>query len=238
MIAAAIPDLSERRIEPELMDSPSLDHARHLGALDALARVNAVSLTTNRVWSEVARLARDERRTVRVLDVACGGGDVLLRLARRALRNDVSLALHGCDTSPVALERARSGGGDALGIRLSRLDVLSGDLPAGYDLVCSSLFLHHLEPADAVGVLTTMAGVAERVLLVQDLRRTRLGYLLAWAGLGVLTRSDVARHDGLVSVAAALTLPEVRRLCAEAGLEGARVTRCWPQRFLLRWARQ
>jgi len=38
-----MPDLTERRLEAELMDSPALERARHLDALDALARVNRVS---------------------------------------------------------------------------------------------------------------------------------------------------------------------------------------------------
>jgi len=230
-----LPDLRDRRVEPELMDAPELDRARHLDALEALGRVNAVSLAAGRVWTEVDRLARAGKRPVRVLDVACGGGDVLLSLARRARRRSIDIELHGCDVSGVALERARFRGGDALGVSFVERDVLSDDLPRGFDVVCCSLFLHHLQHGQAVRLLMAMAASTDGVLLVQDLRRTRVGYLFAWAGLGVLTSSDVARHDGLVSVAAALTLVEVQRLCDDAGLRGASVRRCWPQRFLVRW---
>jgi hypothetical protein len=83
-----------------------------------------------------------------------------------------------------------------------------------------------------------MARAAERLLLVQDLRRTRLGYILAWATLRVLTTSDVARTDGPTSVRAAFTVAEARRLTERAGLEGAEVSRCWPERFTIRWARR
>jgi SAM-dependent methyltransferase len=219
------------------MDSPSLDRARHLEALEALGRINAVSLASGRVWAEILRVARSARDPVRVLDVACGGGDVLLELARRASRAGVSVDLHGCDRSPVALGRARARGGEALDIRFSQMDVLAGPLPSGHDVVCSSLFLHHLTRAQAVDLLGAMAGATDRVLLVQDLRRTRLGYFFARLGLGVLTRSSVARHDGLVSVRAALTVAEAGALCSEAGLEGAEVRPCWPQRFTARWER-
>lgn len=232
-----LPDLTERRVGQELMDSPALDRDHHLGALEALARVNRVSLSLGRTWREVATLAREGRRPVRVLDVACGGGDVLIGLARRAGAAGTEVELHGCDLSPVALDRARARGGDELGIRFSRLDVLREPLPTGYDVVCSSLFLHHLEREEAVRLLSAMSAATVRVLHVQDLRRTRLGYLLAWAGLNLMTRSEVARHDGLVSVAAALTLDEARSLCREVGLDGAEVRPCWPQRYLLRWLR-
>lgn len=232
----AIPDLSRRRVEPELMDSPALDRRRHVGALEALARVNAVSFSGRRVWAEVRRLARQGIRPVRVLDVACGGGDVLLDVAGRARRADVEVDLRGLDVSPVALDRAREAAG-ALGVRFDLRDALREPLP-GADVVCSSLFLHHLERDEAIELLRSMAEATERVLLLQDLRRTRLGYLFAWAGLGLLTRSEVARHDGLISVAAALTLPEVESLRRDAGLDGTEIEPCWPQRFTLRWERR
>jgi len=219
------------------MDAPALDRIRHLDALDALDRVNRVSLSDGRVWTEIVRLARNGVRPVRVLDVACGGGDVLLRVARRAMRAGVDVELHGCDLSPVALERARCRGGDAMGVTFHELDVSGVPLPRGHHLMCSSLFLHHLSWEGAARLLGAMAAASERVVLVQDLRRTRLGHLFARIGLGVLTHSDVARHDGLVSVAAAFTLVEAKALCREAGLESAEVSACWPQRFTLRWVR-
>jgi SAM-dependent methyltransferase len=232
---AGVPDLTERRLAVELMDSPGLDRERHLEALDALARVNAVSLSAGRLWSEIARLGRAGVRPVRVLDVACGGGDMLAALARRSRRRGVDVELHGCDLNPVALERARAGAGGRLGVTFQTLDVVDDPLPTGFDVVCTSLFLHHLEHRNAVRLLGAMARAARRLVFVQDLRRTRLGHVFARVGLQVLTRSDVARHDGLVSVEAAFTTEEAEALCREAGLAGARVSTCWPQRLTIRW---
>ncbi len=235
----ALPDLAVRFQQPELMDAPGLDPARHLHALQALERVNRVSLTAARVWAEVRALAREGVRPVRVLDVACGGGDVLLDVARRARRHGVDVDLCGCDSSEVALERARVRAvADGLSTtRFLSVDVLREEIPGPHDVVCSSLFLHHLSRAEAVSLLRAMALVSQRVLLVQDLRRSRLGYAFAWIGLHVLTTSDVARFDGPVSVRAAYTLKEARALAADAGLEGAVVGACWPERLTIRWAR-
>jgi hypothetical protein len=113
-------------------------------------------------------------------------------------------------------------------------DVLVGELPEGFDLVCSSLFLHHLSNQEAVALLRNMA-VAGRAVLVQDLLRTRIGFLMALATVRVVTRSRIVRVDGPRSVRAAFTPSEVRALAAEAGLEGARLEACWPERFILKW---
>ncbi len=242
-MAAWVPDLSVRRREPELMDTLGLDPALHEQALDALARVNRVSLASARAWRELERLARDGRRPLRVLDVACGGGDVIVDLAARARRQDLPVELTGIDVSPVAIDRARRRARQRLGdersaasVRFHEIDAFAGPV-AGADLVLCTLFLHHLSQADAVRLLRSLAQASERVLLLQDLRRTSVGYALAWLGLHVLTRSPVARSDGLTSVRSAFTLAEVRRLASEAGLAHVELETCWPQRFTLRWER-
>ena len=74
-------------------------------------------------------------------------------------------------------------------------------------------------------------------LLIQDLRRTRLGYRFAWWGLRVLSSSSVARVDGPLSVRAGFTMEEAIDLAQRAGLDGAGVAPTWPQRFRLDWSR-
>lgn len=235
--ALHVPDLGVRRLEPELMDGPGLAVERHRSALAALGRVNGISLAAGRVWADVRRLHREGRRPVRVLDVACGGGDVLRRVALRAGRGGVPVEVHGCDVSPVALEAARRALAGVRGARFFELDAERDGLPDGYDLMCCSLFLHHLTERSAARLLRDMSVATRRSLLVQDLRRSRFGWVLAWVGLHVLTRSDVARSDGLTSVAGAFTLAEATALARAAGLEGAEIRPCWPQRYTIRWSR-
>jgi SAM-dependent methyltransferase len=234
-----LPDLTRRVRLPEIMDQPGLDAARHAHALDALQRVNRLSLTAGRIWREVRGLAREGVRPVRVLDVACGDGDVLVAVHRRARRSGVEVALTGCDVSPLALAKARArAAGEGTSGCFVEADVLQDELPGTHDLTTSSLFLHHLEDREAVALLARMARAAERLLLVPDLRRTRLGYILAWGALRVLTTSDVARRDGPASVRAAFTTVEARDLAAKAGLRGVQVGPCWPERFTIRWVRE
>ena len=219
------------------MDDPALDAGRHARALDALRTVNLVSGTAGRVWREIGRLGSDGERPLRVLDVACGGGDVVVALARRAARAGVPLEVHGCDRSAAALAYARERAArQGVAATFFELDVLGDPVPGGYDLACTSLFLHHLTERQAIALLAGMARAADAIF-VQDLRRTRLGWALALGALHALTRSDVARMDGPRSVAAAFTADEAKALAREAGLAGARVRRCWPQRWALSWRR-
>jgi 2-polyprenyl-3-methyl-5-hydroxy-6-metoxy-1,4-benzoquinol methylase len=219
------------------MDDPTLDVREHRHALRTLALVNRLSLAARRVWRDVVALHHEGVSPVRVLDVACGGGDVLAALARRAQRAGIEVALAGCDVSEVALEEALRRVERAGRAQLLRLNVVEGDLPAMYDLVCCSLFLHHLTDADAATLLRRMACASVHRMLVQDLRRTLVGEALAWTTLRIATTSRVARADGPASVRAAFTLEEARELCVAADLVGAEVRACWPQRFSIRWRR-
>jgi SAM-dependent methyltransferase len=230
-----ISPLQTRVLQPELMDDPDLDPRLHRQALHALRRVNAVSRTSVRIWGAVRELARESGRPLRVLDVGCGGGDALIDLGRRARRAGVGVELHGLDMSGTALREARERAeGAGLTLGLHRVDVLEGEIPAGFDLVTSTLFLHHLETEEAVALLARL-GAASRAGLVQDLLRTRLGYALAWTGLRLLSRSPVAHVDGPRSVEAGFTMAEADGLARGAGLTRHRVRRAWPERFVLSW---
>ena len=103
-------------------------------------------------------------------------------------------------------------------------------------IVFSTLFLHHLSEDHAVSFLRRMADAASRLVVVLDLERTRQGYLLAYAGVRLLTTSDVARFDGPASVRAAFTREEAQALARSAGLDMV-VRGCWLQRYSLTWAK-
>lgn len=228
-----------RRLQPELMDQPDLDIREHRHALAALGRGNAVSRSVATLWPAIARAASVAARPIRILDLACGGGHVVVGLARRAARTGVPAEVCGCDISPVAIEYARalSGQSGVRHVQFTQLDAAGGLLPTGFDVVLCSLFLHHLEDDEAERVLRRMKDAARALMLVSDLRRTHLGYSFAWVGCRLLSRSRVFHVDGTRSVEAAFTTKEAQAMAARAGLAGARVTERWPQRWLLTWYR-
>lgn len=230
--------LAHRQLEGELMDDPAIDDRTHRTALRGLARINAASRTAAALWPRIARIAaarRGERLTL--LDIATGGGDVAIALARRARREGLDLQVEACDISPTALRYAAEAAARAgASVRFFALDAVAEALPAHYDIVTSTLFLHHLTDDEIVALLAKLA-IQTDDLIISDLIRSRTGYGLAYLGTRLLSSSRVVREDGLRSVRAALSLAEAHRLADDAGLEGVRFTRHWPSRFMLTWAR-
>jgi 2-polyprenyl-3-methyl-5-hydroxy-6-metoxy-1,4-benzoquinol methylase len=231
--------LGRRRCQPEIMDQPGLDPAAHVRALRGLARIKWFSASDRILWRPIAALAgRTPGRPLRVLDVATGGGDVPIRLWRRARRAGIALAVSGADVSETALAHARASAARAgADVTFFRLDIVNNDPPDGFDVMTSSLFLHHLPEEQALAVLGKLARAAGSLVLVNDLVRSRRGYALAWLGTRLLSASRIVHADGPRSVEAAFTLAEAKALAEAAGMAGSRVARRWPCRFLLEWSR-
>jgi hypothetical protein len=138
----------------------------------------------------------------------------------------------------VAIEHARhTAARQKADVSFFALNILTEPIPAGYDVVTCSLFLHHLDGDQAVTVLRKMGEAAGSLVLVNDLERSRLGWWSAYVGTRLLTRSPIVHFDGVVSVEGALTPPEALALAHKAGLDGATVRRKFPFRYLLSWRR-
>ncbi|MCG8467657.1 MAG: methyltransferase domain-containing protein [Gemmatimonadetes bacterium] len=226
--------LDERTIEPELMDDPAIDDASMGTALDGLGRVHAMTGSIRLLWPIIERWAYSNRYRgiFRVLDVASGGGQLTIAIARRLGHAGVSAKVHGCDLSSTAVEyandRAMRAGVDAEFFQMDAVE----DLPDGYDVITSSLFLHHLERDEAVRFLSRVKARC-RHFLVHDLLRSRWGFALAYVGVRALRCGRVCYSDAPGSVSSAFTIEEVRALVKDAELEGAAIEARFPARFLL-----
>jgi 2-polyprenyl-3-methyl-5-hydroxy-6-metoxy-1,4-benzoquinol methylase len=229
------PDLSRRILESESMDDPALDAAEHERALRGLRRIRFISGAARTIWRPIGQfITREKRTSISILDVACGGGDLAITLERIANRANIDARIDGCDISEratrLAASRAARSGSSC---RFFELDGLHDELPTDYDIIISSLFLHHLTDDDIVQFIRRAGDAARRMIIMSDLQRTRLGYLLAFLGTRTLSRSPVVHRDSLLSVRAALTTEELRGLAESAGLTGSRILRCWPERMML-----
>jgi 2-polyprenyl-3-methyl-5-hydroxy-6-metoxy-1,4-benzoquinol methylase len=227
--------LGRRDRRSEVMDQPGLPVNEHESALVGLSRVNFFSATAG----GYLRPLRDLPTPLRILDIACGGGDVVRRLARYGARRGLAWHVAGCDLSPVAVDHARRrASAENAAVEYFVHDALSGPPPGEYDAIICSLFLHHLEEPQAVRLLGLMAETSGvRAIFVSDLNRSWPGLILAHAACRLLTTSSVVHTDGPLSVRAAFTPSEAAAIAAKAGLSNVSIRRCWPCRWMMTWRR-
>jgi len=156
------------------------------------------------------------RRNLSLLEVAAGDGFVPRLLAEKFEWGGVRLQTTLLDRVPSHLPAngpTPKVAGDAL-----RLPFRNNS----FDLVSSSLFVHHLSPDQAVQFARDALRVSRVAVLVHDLVRNPLHLALAYAGVP-LYRSRLTRNDAPASVWQAYTADEMAGFFRDAGAAAVEV---------------
>jgi ubiquinone/menaquinone biosynthesis C-methylase UbiE len=213
---------------------PAVDLAASLADIERLnERFGGHALTVREIARRLATVPRGHRAIV--VDVGGGRGDLarhLVTWARRAGRV-LRVIVVERDAATAALARAHCAD-------VPEITVIQGDATAlplaerSVDVAVSVLTLHHLDRDAAVTALADMRTAARRAVVVNDLLRTRLSWLMVWLATRVFARHPVSRHDGPLSVRRAYDAGELRVLAEKAGLETFRIRRVpWLARLVL-----
>lgn len=222
-----------RKLTQELMDDSSLDPVLHEEALRGLSRLNALGFSNLILWKTlkpfIAEITRTKRRPCRILDVACGAGEGLASLVKKANGKVRGL---GVDISPVAVKAASRSA--VSHVRYQVCDVMSNkrELPSCDVAVCS-LFFHHLRDRDCIELLKRMKHCASSRVVILDLERSRLNWLMIGAAGRLVTRSRVVHFDSLRSVEAGWKRAELALLAKKAGIENPKIRRAFPSWLIL-----
>jgi hypothetical protein len=202
----------------ERMDAPDLPPGQLAGALRNLTRLNTWFGGFRVAARFTARHLALRGKGITLLDVATGGADIPIGLVRRARAAGQRLCVVALDLHPQTVALARARCRPFPEITLVRADARALPVRArSVDLVLCNLTLHHFDEQGAVQVLAEMARVSRIALLVNDLRRSRLGLLLTRLLLS-LFRNPLTRADGPLSFRRAFTLGEIRGVAERAGL--------------------
>jgi ubiquinone/menaquinone biosynthesis C-methylase UbiE len=228
----------DRRIDAvELLDGPLDDPAALAANLRDLRRINR--------WLGGVRLSADaidalaaHRQQLTVLDVGTGGADIPMALLARATQRDRGLAIVGIDSRPEVLAAAvvaRPAVAATPGLELHVGDGRALPFADGsFDVVHASLVIHHLSSEAAVPLLHEMGRVARLGVVVNDLERSRLGWIGAWLIGHLLTGNRYTRHDAPLSVLRAYRTDEMKVLLQAAGLSPVRtLRRAFGQRYAI-----
>jgi ubiquinone/menaquinone biosynthesis C-methylase UbiE len=204
----------KRTVIPELLDDDGGSSPEVQSSLADLGRINRWFGGVRVLCRLVQRVAeKTGRRELSLLDVAGARGEVPARAAAQLRSKNIRLATTVLDRAISHLEPGKRGViGDALSLPFR---------DASFDLVSSSLFVHHLEPPQVRQFIDEALRVSRVAVLINDIRRHPVHLGLVYAGWP-LYRSRLTRHDAPVSIRRAYTPEEMRGLLdqtAAAGVE-------------------
>jgi len=233
-MSRGVADLRRRRVSPEVMDDPDLAPRDLLPALAGLRTLNRVSSPHRFVWDRILAASPRDGRAVRILDVATGSGDFPRSIARFAAREGIDVHITAVDRNPRVLEEARRLTDPRAPIEYVVADALGDSFdPSGYDALTVNLFLHHLKDDEIVGFLDRLRRARAPLVVVSELRRGVLPYLVTRVASRLLTRSWVVAVDAELSVRAGFRPDELRAFALEAGVVRPRVHSRFPFRLVL-----
>jgi ubiquinone/menaquinone biosynthesis C-methylase UbiE len=169
---------------------------------------------TLRLFETAAHVLNQKKFTV--LEVASGDGYVMQTIANHLAEKGIQLDVTLLDRAASHLPR----NGARPKVAADALSLPFRD--ASFDLVASSLFLHHLPPDQAVQFARETLRVCSAAVLVHDLIRHPLHLALACAGVP-LYRSRITRNDAPASVWQAYTTDEVADFFRLAGAADVKV---------------
>ena len=209
--------LTDRAVHlTELMDDPACDPARLRRTLRRFALVNRAVSRWGTVYRThlrdvVRAVAVDQHRPARILDIGCGAGDVLRRLAGIAHRDGYAIEALGIDPDARALAVAHQTPAPT-GVTFRQADSRTlAQAGERFDIVLSNHLLHHLDAAGLARLLTDSQALATALAVHSDIHRSS-GALLSYAvGITPLAPGSLLRTDGMRSIRRSYTAAELAR---------------------------
>ena len=195
-------DTSHRSSEMEIMDDFTMEGALFRDTLDKLEIINRFLGGNSVTINGLKKLLKNQskNKTITIIDLGCGNGDILRDVAKFGRNNNYSFKLIGIDANLAAIEYAKELSKEYSELSFKTIDILSEDFKKqSYDVVLCTLFLHHFKNEELISFLKTTTNKATIGVVVNDLHRHKLAYYL-FKLIGFFIKNKMVRQDGLTSV--------------------------------------
>jgi SAM-dependent methyltransferase len=227
-------DLSRRADLSEWMDDPAT-YEDLRGCLHDLAQLNWVTFAHRPTLRFIATLAASHVGPLHIVDVGCGGGDLLRRVEDWARKVGIAVVLTGIDLNPFATRAAGEVTHPSSAIRWITGDAYAYEPDLPIDCVVSSLFTHHLSDPEISRFLRWMETITVRGWFINDLYRAPFPFYGVQLLAAVARWHRFVRHDAPISIRRGFDVPDWMRYLASAGIEdqSVKVTGVGPARLCL-----
>lgn len=223
---------SQRSYELELLDAPNIPkellfkNLRELDIVNRLLGGHAITL------SGIKKLVTDKNRTYRIVDIGCGGGDAMKKIAEWAKRNNFNVELIGVDMNADAIrfmETECKEFSEITGVVNDYRDYLKAN--TNVDIVHCSLFCHHLKDDELVELFQYMNKYAKVGFIINDLQRHWFAYYSIKFLTRLLNGSTLVKNDAPLSVLRGFRKEELNDLMKKAGVVSFSIHWKWAFRY-------
>jgi len=167
-------------------------------------------------------------KSIHILDLGCGGGDMLILLKNRV---NLKVMGKGIDANPHIVEYARQHNHDSA-ILFSAMDVLSEEFRnESCDIAIATLFFHHFSESQLVEIFSHLKKQASLGIVINDLHRHPLAYHSIKLLTRLFSKSSMVKFDAPLSVLRGFSRKELMSILNQAGIESYSLTWKWAFRW-------
>ncbi len=154
-----------------------------------------------------------------VTDLGCGSGDILLRMARIARKQDKQMTFLGADANPHITAYAKTYTQAFPEVTIKTLNIFSEEFQSQKtDVIHCCLFLHHFTESELVFLFKSFRQQVKVAIIVNDLHRHPLAfYSIKWL-TALFSTSYMVKNDASLSVARGFRRNELIAILRQAGL--------------------
>lgn len=169
-----------------------------------------------------------------LLDIGCGGGLFILNLSRFFPH----MQMHGIDISRQAIDEAQlslhSWKKNKPNLRVFfQWQQQEQLVKNSFDIILATLVCHHLDDNDLVLFLRQTYIAARQAVIINDLHRHHLSYVLYKLICPCFLKNRLIIHDGLISIRRGFIRSEWKLLLQKAGIKNYELKWCFPFRWRL-----
>ncbi len=223
-----------RTNELEIMDDFSMEGKVLRDALDKIAKINQLlggnQLTLQGVLNLLKGIPKEKE--IVIIDIGCGNGDMLRKLAEFGKKNNYFFKLVGVDANSFTISHAESLSKNYPNISYSCQDIFDEDFKKlKYDILLCTLTLHHFKDDEIVLLMQLFYKNAFIGIVINDLERSSLAYRLFQTFCYIFRLNYMSREDGLISILRGFKKEELELYSKKAKLNNYTIQWKWAFRY-------
>jgi SAM-dependent methyltransferase len=227
-------NIKYRTSKPEIMDDFNLEGDVLKDALNKIAKINQFlggnKLTLEGVKKLLSKASKSD--PIIIMDVRCGNGDMLRKIAEYGAENRLNFQLIGIDANRYTINYAQQLSIKYPNIRYYCEDVFSESFKEiKCDITLCTLTLHHFSNNEIVKLLAIFDFNSSIGIVVNDLQRSAIAYRLFQLLCLFFKLENMSREDGLTSILRGFKKRELVQFSESLNLNNYKIKWKWAFRY-------
>jgi len=166
-----------------------------------------------------ALIKNETKKTFEIIDLGCGGGDILMLLSNHFSKKKIKASFIGIDANPNIIEYAKNNITKFDNIRFEAIDILSKEFESKtIDIAVATLFFHHFSSEQLSVILKKLYTQCKVGIVINDLHRHPLAYYSIKLLTQLFSKSAMVKFDAPLSVLRGFSKKEIEKILADANI--------------------